>query len=237
MKSVSDFLGEQNGNKEKPLIRLDPSVVQTSYRSPAESFMPQTVDPYVISKYNEFDHETRDFLIQEIAKRVSEGLSRFKACEQVAYKGKTMDNRTLRFWMRQVPEYEQWIKDAEEDRRERLFDEIVDIPDDLHDELSSNEAGGDFLSSEDKIKLANLRVKSRQHVTAKADPIKFGGKVDQNKGSGVIIVWNEQRTEVDNSLSLEEILRRERDDREKIKRERLKSNQEQEDETGAEEVG
>lgn len=237
MKSVSDFLDEQNGGKEKPLIRLDPSVVQTSYRSPAESFMPQTADPYVISKYNEFDHETRDSLIQEIAQRVSEGLSRFKACELASYKGRTMDNRTLRFWMRQVPEYEKWIKDAEEDRRERLFDEIVDIPDDLHDELSSSEAGGDFLSSEDKIKLANLRVKSRQHVTAKADPIKFGGKVDQNKGSGVIIVWNEQRTEVDNSLSLEEILRRERDDREKIKRERLGNNQEQEDETGAEEVG
>lgn len=236
MTSVSDFLNNQGEEEKKPSIRLDPNVVQTTYRSPAESFMPQTADPYVISKYNEFDHETRDSLIQEIARRVSEGLSRFKACEQSVYKGRLMDNRTLRFWMRQVPEYESWIKEAEEDRRELLFDQIVDIPDELQEKMEADEEYGLLFSMEEKIKIANLRVKSRQHVTAKADPIKFGGKLDQNKGNGVVIIWNEQRTDVDNSLSLEDILRREREGREKIKKERLGNNLEIEDETGAEEV-
>lgn len=73
---VEDYMKLLNEDGSKPEIRLDPNVVQPVRRSPAESFMPMTADPYVISKYNEYDHETRDSLIQEISDLVSEGKSK-----------------------------------------------------------------------------------------------------------------------------------------------------------------
>lgn len=230
---VEDYMKLLNEDGSKPEIRLDPNVVQPVRRSPAESFMPMTADPYVISKYNEYDHETRDSLIQEISDLVSEGKSKAKACEEAVFNDRRMDTKTLRFWMRQVPEYDKWIKEAEEDRRERLFDEIVDIPDRLIEELVENEH---FASIEERIKIASLRVKARQHLTSKVDPIKFGGKQEANKGEGVIIVWNEERTEKDNSVPLEEILRRNRENRDRLIRDRKEKQIIEDDDTGAEEV-
>lgn len=171
-------------------IKLDESVVSSRYFSPAEKYIVPTADPFVISKYNQFDHKQRDKIIQDICLDIARGKSKMKACE-----GSKMDYQTLKFWMKTCPEYAEWVKDAEDDRYEALFEETIDIADDVDD---------DGATVSENIAKAKLRISARQHLTGKARPDKYGVRTSEKKEIDISIKWEEKKTYYDDSIKLDE---------------------------------
>lgn len=182
---------------QKAQIALDPTVIDDRYFSPALDCMPPSADPYVLQKYREYTDQQRDTIIKAIASRIAGGVSKVKACSE-PFQGIKMDYTTLKFWMRQVPTYNLWITEAEDDRYEALFDEIVDIPDELKDDA-------DFVEFKDKVSLAKLRVNARMHLTAKARPEKFGTRTENKNSLDINISWNEKKTYKTEELDTEEV--------------------------------
>lgn len=111
-----------------------------------------------------------------------------------------MDYTTLKFWIRQVPEYRQWIEEAEEDRYETIFEDILNIGDEL------GEDGDAYYSNKEKIAIAKLRTAARMHFTAKGMPDRFGNRSTNQTNVAVAITWEEKKTYHDDSIKLESVM-------------------------------
>lgn len=194
--------------KSPQAIKLDPNVVPDRYFSPAENYIVPTRDKYILAKYAEFEHEERDLLIQAICMKVSEGHGRMKACE-LAYvddkeglRRRFMSFFTLKFWLRHCPEYGQWMKDAEEDRQEHLFEEVLTITDDL---VKDDEYGNLFMKDADRIRLAKARQEARKWALSKMNKEKYGTTIQKEEKKQIEVIWNEKKTykAIENTINAE----------------------------------
>lgn len=130
-------------------------------------------------------------LADQLCERLADGESLRSICD-----AEDMPNKATVFrWLAKFPEFSDQYARARETQADSLFDEILSIADDGHNDWMLRKYGEDerWVENGEALRRSQLRVDARKWMAGKLRPKKYGEKITQEHtgedGGPLVVQW------------------------------------------------